>query len=117
MMGVLMRGICVAVVVLGASVNCLGQTTPTENLRNAVDSLVNPIVKAGEIPAVVVGVVTAVKIEVFSYGQFSADDPRRPDGKTEFEIGSITKVFTGTVLADMVGRGVVKLDDPVRTCL
>src|SRR5690606_7895304 len=30
-----------------------------------------------------------------------------------FEIGSITKVFTGIVLADMVRRGEVSLDDPV----
>ena len=30
-----------------------------------------------------------------------------------FEIGSITKVFTASLLADMVARGEVKLDDPV----
>jgi serine-type D-Ala-D-Ala carboxypeptidase/endopeptidase len=32
---------------------------------------------------------------------------------TLFEIGSITKVFTGALLAEMVSRGEVKLDDPV----
>ena len=30
-----------------------------------------------------------------------------------FEIGSITKVFTASLLADMVARGQVRLDDPV----
>jgi CubicO group peptidase (beta-lactamase class C family) len=35
------------------------------------------------------------------------------DGNTLFEIGSITKTFTGSLLADMVLRGEVKLDDPV----
>lgn len=35
------------------------------------------------------------------------------DGNTVFEIGSITKVFTGSLLADMVARGEVKLEDPV----
>jgi serine-type D-Ala-D-Ala carboxypeptidase/endopeptidase len=30
-----------------------------------------------------------------------------------FEIGSITKVFTAILLADMADRGEVKLDDPV----
>ena len=35
------------------------------------------------------------------------------DGRTLFEIGSITKVFTGILLADMVGRGEVRLEDPV----
>ena len=35
------------------------------------------------------------------------------DGNTVFEIGSITKVFTNTILADMVRRGEVRLDDPI----
>jgi CubicO group peptidase (beta-lactamase class C family) len=30
-----------------------------------------------------------------------------------FEIGSITKVFTASLLADMVAKGEVRLDDPV----
>ena len=34
-----------------------------------------------------------------------------------FEIGSITKVFTATVLADMVEEGLVGLDDPVNLYL
>src|SRR5688572_15391838 len=35
------------------------------------------------------------------------------DGDTLFEIGSITKTFTTALLADMVRRGEVRLDDPV----
>jgi serine-type D-Ala-D-Ala carboxypeptidase/endopeptidase len=40
-------------------------------------------------------------------------DHRPLDGDTVFEIGSITKVFTALLLADMVERGEVALDDPV----
>lgn len=48
-----------------------------------------------------------------TYG--TAGDPKsRPlDGDTIFEIGSITKVFTALLLADMVVRGEVALTDPV----
>ncbi len=35
------------------------------------------------------------------------------DANTVFEIGSITKVFTSTLLAEMAQRGEVKLDDPI----
>jgi CubicO group peptidase (beta-lactamase class C family) len=40
-----------------------------------------------------------------------------PDERTLFEIGSITKVFTATVLADMALEGVVALDQPVQELL
>lgn len=40
-----------------------------------------------------------------------------PDERTLFEIGSITKVFTATVLADMALDGVVALDQPAQELL
>lgn len=39
------------------------------------------------------------------------------DGRTVFEIGSMTKVFTALLLADMVQRGEVALDDPAEKYL
>ena len=50
---------------------------------------------------------------VIAQGSFTHDDPRPVDGDTLFEIGSVTKVFTTLLLADMVRRGEVTLDDPV----
>ena len=47
------------------------------------------------------------------YGISEQADPRPLDGRTIFEIGSMSKVFTSLLLADMVQRGEVKLDDPV----
>jgi serine-type D-Ala-D-Ala carboxypeptidase/endopeptidase len=41
----------------------------------------------------------------------------RFDGRTIFEIGSVTKVFTGTLLAEMAERGEVRLDEPVAALL
>jgi CubicO group peptidase (beta-lactamase class C family) len=63
---------------------------------------------------IVVGVVTKDNRGVFGFGRMSADSDRRPDGKTLFEIGSITKTFTALLLSDLVERGKVTLDDPVR---
>jgi D-alanyl-D-alanine-carboxypeptidase/D-alanyl-D-alanine-endopeptidase len=61
----------------------------------------------------VVGVYERGKSRVIAYGQSKKGDSRPLDGDTVFEIGSVTKVFTALVLADMVKRGEVKLDDPV----
>ena len=43
----------------------------------------------------------------------SSGSAKALDGNTVFEIGSITKAFTTALLADMVQRGEVRLDDPV----
>ena len=51
------------------------------------------------------------RTRVFAYGTSGTSRPI--DATSVFEIGSITKTFTGTTLADMVVKGEVKLDDPV----
>src|SRR5262249_39710443 len=45
-------------------------------------------------------------------GRCAGPDSPAPGADTEFEIGSISKVFTTTLLAEMVGRGGVALDGP-----
>jgi D-alanyl-D-alanine-carboxypeptidase/D-alanyl-D-alanine-endopeptidase len=50
---------------------------------------------------------------LISVGQSDAGDGRPFDGDSVFEIGSITKVFTALLLADMTRRGEVALTDPV----
>jgi CubicO group peptidase (beta-lactamase class C family) len=54
---------------------------------------------------------------VFANGAPAFHDWRRagalPDERTLFEIGSVTKPLTGVLLADMVLRGEVNLEDPV----
>jgi D-alanyl-D-alanine-carboxypeptidase/D-alanyl-D-alanine-endopeptidase len=62
---------------------------------------------------IAVGVITPEGRRMISYGGFDHGDPRRVDGDTVFEIGSVGKVFTALLLADMVQRGEVALNDPV----
>ena len=50
--------------------------------------------------------------QVVTAGRSGAEDGRALDGATVFEIGSITKVFTALLLADMVQRGEVAFADP-----
>jgi CubicO group peptidase (beta-lactamase class C family) len=75
--------------------------------------LVNRIDKEKQGVGIVVGVIDAKGRRVVSYGSLEKGDKRPLDGDTLFEIGSITKVFTSLLLADMAQRGEVKLDDPI----
>jgi CubicO group peptidase (beta-lactamase class C family) len=52
-----------------------------------------------------------------TYGTAGASNNRPLDGDTVFEIGSITKVFTALLLADMVAHGEMALTDPVENYL
>ncbi|MDB5816123.1 MAG: ampH [Rhodocyclales bacterium] len=62
---------------------------------------------------IVIGVIDENGPRVVSYGKPERDSAVPVDGDTVFEIGSITKVFTATLLADMAARGEVGLNDPI----
>lgn len=62
---------------------------------------------------IVVGVIEPRGRRVIAYGSLEKGDKRPLDGDTLFEIGSITKVFTALLAADMAQRGELKLDDPI----
>ena len=62
---------------------------------------------------IVVGVINEEGRKVISYGTLSQGGSREVDGSTVFEIGSITKVFTALLLADMAESGELSLDDPI----
>jgi len=62
-----------------------------------------PLVNRGDVPSLAYAVVQDGVVEV---GGFGGADP-----ETIFEIGSVTKVFTALLLADMTERGQVRLDD------
>lgn len=55
--------------------------------------------------------------ELVTYGHAGTPGDRPLDMDSVFEIGSITKVFTALLLADMVQRREVALDDPVASLL
>ncbi len=63
--------------------------------------------------AIVVGWVDEHGSRVVGFGRTQRDGGSAVDGKTMFEIGSVSKVFTSLLLALAVEKGEVKLDDPL----
>lgn len=85
-----------------------------ENLKAVLDRDLAAALRDGALASqtgggVTIGVVQGGAQRVLAYGT------AKPG--SIFEIGSITKTFTGLILAQMVEQGKVKLDEPVRLLL
>ena len=63
------------------------------------------------VPALVIGVVRDGKTAVFGFGKTSERSGKEPDGTTMLRVGSLTKAFTGQVLASLVADGTVRFTD------
>ncbi|MEW6529240.1 MAG: serine hydrolase domain-containing protein [Thermodesulfobacteriota bacterium] len=105
--------ICIVTLVLSHS-QC-NATEPGAAIpdRSTVSTYVDPLIKEGGYVGVAIGIVTASGSKVYGFGNVKRQRPERPSGETVFALASVTKTFTGVLLADMIRRGVVRLDDPI----
>jgi serine-type D-Ala-D-Ala carboxypeptidase/endopeptidase len=80
---------------------------------DAVDLLAERAMRSGRRVGLVIGCLAGGEQRVVGYGHVRTGAPDLPDGGTLFELGSVTKVFTGLLLADLAEQGLVGLDDPL----
>src|SRR5215217_7585419 len=84
---------------------------------SAILSIIRQRVEEKRSAGIVVGLLEPDgRTRVVAYGDAGPGQPAL-DATSVFEIGSITKVFTGTLLAQMSQEGKVRLDDPVQKYL
>jgi serine-type D-Ala-D-Ala carboxypeptidase/endopeptidase len=91
------------------------QTSPSLELEPLVAELLERHVPRSV--GVAVGVLRDGQAWTIGTGSAGPGRPTPPVADTIFEIGSLTKVFTATILAAMAEEGVVGLDDPVQRYL
>jgi CubicO group peptidase (beta-lactamase class C family) len=84
-------------------------------LPERVERAAQERIAAGTYQTLVFGVVEGDKSEIVAFGTLPGGQP--PDGDTVYEIGSVTKTFTATLLARAVLAGRVTLDTPVARLL
>jgi D-alanyl-D-alanine-carboxypeptidase/D-alanyl-D-alanine-endopeptidase len=63
------------------------------------------------VPALVIGVVRDGKTTVRGFGETADGSGKRPDGRTMLRLGSLSKAFTGQVLASLAADGTVRFTD------
>ena len=102
--------IALAALVLLLPSPATGQSFPADD---ELVSLLRSRVDEGRAVGIVLGVMEADgSTRIVSFGD-AGPNARALGPQSVFEIGSITKAFTGILLADMVARGEVSLADPV----
>lgn len=86
----------------------------TRDLPDRAATMAATYLKKRPRAALVIGLFNRGETWVGGFGAFARDgNSITPNGDSIYEIGSITKVFTGIALADLAERGVVEVIDPV----
>jgi D-alanyl-D-alanine-carboxypeptidase/D-alanyl-D-alanine-endopeptidase len=86
-------------------------------MKHQIDTIFAPLLaKYAQMGLVVVLLKQDERI-VIGYGKMSNVFPVPPNEESIFEIGSVTKLFTTTLLATLVGDSLVSFDTPLRDIL
>jgi D-alanyl-D-alanine-carboxypeptidase/D-alanyl-D-alanine-endopeptidase len=102
-------GLAVAFSAAALGSRAVAQPLPADS---EIRAILRARVDSGVARGIVVGVVQDGRRRFIAYG--TAGPGREPlDEHTIFEIGSISKTFSGVLLADAVVRGEVRVDEPV----
>ena len=83
--------------------------TDLKAIKKQLDALIQPQIEADQNVGIVVGVLKEGKGDIFYYGKTALSSNKAPSKSTIYEIGSITKVFTGLLLAQLELDGKVQL--------
>lgn len=88
-----------------------------EQTFEKLKAFVNKQMAEHAVPGVAIGVYHKGKFSTASFGITNVDHPQRVTDDTLFQIGSITKTMTGTIMMRLVEQGKLDLDAPVRQYL
>ncbi|MHC5539916.1 serine hydrolase domain-containing protein [Singulisphaera rosea] len=98
------------------------RAVPTDNplttpFDRAVDAAARAYFLNPRAAGLSIGIIRHGSTHAFHYGETGRGEKALPNSQTRYEIGSITKTFTTTLLAQAVSDGKVGLDDDVRNYL
>ncbi|MES2379217.1 MAG: serine hydrolase domain-containing protein [Bacteroidota bacterium] len=91
---------------------------PTSNpLKTIVDKIVDSVarryIQKSNTVGLSIGIIKDGKVSTYNYGELKRSSGHLPGVNTIYEIGSITKTFTATILAYYVNDGKLSLSDPI----
>jgi len=103
-----------------ANHNC--KTIYKKNIKNLPVSEIQRFIdlhifQSGDSPGIMIGVVSNNEKAVFACGSIEKDKKIAPNMQTIWPVGSVSKVMTSLIFANMINKGDVKLNDNINTLL
>jgi D-alanyl-D-alanine-carboxypeptidase/D-alanyl-D-alanine-endopeptidase len=104
-----------AAVLLGITlgISLQGAAAQDRLLQDAVEFTGAVLFLEHKVPGLVIGAIRGPERAVSGFGETGKGTGVSPGEQTVFRIGSVTKAFTGEVLASLVAGATVKLTDPL----
>jgi len=90
---------------------CCTPIAGAADLQTVVDQAIKPIMKEHDVPGIAIAVIANGKPSYFSYGVASKESKAPVTEHTLFELGSVSKTFTATMVTYGVAQGKLSLDD------
>jgi D-alanyl-D-alanine-carboxypeptidase/D-alanyl-D-alanine-endopeptidase len=87
----------------------------TQAYKEKVDKMGTPLVKGEWMTSLSIGILHPNGVEYYNYGSLNKKEEREPRRDSIYEIGSISKVFTGLLLAEKANSNKLSLTEPLNS--
>ncbi|MFG1173989.1 CMY2/MIR/ACT/EC family class C beta-lactamase [Erwiniaceae bacterium CAU 1747] len=109
----MLKSAFVSSLLLAAAIPAFAVPTTEAQLAAVVNRTIAPLIKAQAIPGMAVAVIYQGQPYYFTWGLANVAGKQPVTKETLFELGSLSKTFTGVLGGDAIARGEISLSDPV----
>jgi len=96
------------------SASCGAADLSSQQVTSLVKAAIEPLMEQQAIPGMSVAVLYKGRAQFVNLGVADLESRRRVTENTLFELGSVSKTFTGTLAGIMIRNGEIRLNDPVQ---